>query len=188
MKNILFFGNSLTAGYGLGNPSQESYPALIQKKINTLGLSYHVINGGSSGDTTAGGLSRLSYWLNREIDVFVLELGINDIIRGVQPKQIEINLQQIINAVKIKYPRAKIALMGMQVPEFIMYPFAKEFNTVFSELARTNRITILPSFLAGVAGQSHLNLPDKLHPSSKGYEIIAENVWKVIFPLINDAM
>ena len=97
MKNILFFGDSLTAGYGLGDTSQESYPALIQKKINSAGLYYHVINGGISGDTTAGGLSRLSYWLTREIDVFVLELGINDIIRGIQPTQISINLQQIIN-------------------------------------------------------------------------------------------
>lgn len=188
MKNILFFGDSLTAGYGLGDTSQESYPALIQKKINSAGLYYHVINGGISGDTTAGGLSRLSYWLTREIDVFVLELGINDIIRGIQPTQISINLQQIINTVKFKYPGARIALMGMQVPDFIPYQFAREFNNVYQEVARTNRIAILPSFLAGVAGQAHLNLQDKLHPSAKGYEIIAENVWKVIYPLINDVM
>ena len=188
MKNILFFGDSLTAGYGLGNANQESYPALIQKKINSAGLNYHVINGGISGDTTAGGLSRLGYWINRQIDVFVLELGINDIIRGIQPTQISINLQQIINTVKFKYPGARIALMGMQVPDFIPYQFAREFNNVYQEVARTNRIAILPSFLAGVAGQAHLNLQDKLHPSAKGYEIIAENVWKVIYPLINDVM
>ena len=184
MKNILFFGDSLTAGYGLGDTSQESYPALIQKKINSAGLYYHVINGGISGDTTAGGLSRLSYWLTREIDVFVLELGINDIIRGIQPTQISINLQQIINTVKFKYPGARIALMGMQVPDFIPYPFAATFNNVYSQLAQKNKIAILPSFLAGVAGQAHLNLPDKLHPSAKGYEIIAENIWKVLQPLL----
>jgi len=184
VKNILFFGDSLTAGYGLGDTSQESYPALIQKKINSAGLYYHVINGGISGDTTAGGLSRLSYWLTREIDVFVLELGINDIIRGIQPTQISINLQQIINTVKFKYPGARIALMGMQVPDFIPYPFAATFNNVYSQLAQKNKIAILPSFLAGVAGQAHLNLPDKLHPSAKGYEIIAENIWKVLQPLL----
>ena len=184
MKNILFFGDSLTAGYGLGHANQESYPALIQKKINSAGLYYHVINGGISGDTTAGGLSRLGYWINRQIDVFVLELGINDLIRGIQPTQIGTNLQLIIDTVKVKYPRAQIALMGMQVPEFIPYPFAATFNNVYSQLAQKNKIAILPSFLAGVAGQAHLNLPDKLHPSAKGYEIIAENIWKVLQPLL----
>jgi acyl-CoA thioesterase-1 len=180
MNNMLFFGDSLTAGYGLSNVSTESFPALIQQKINAAGLSYRVINAGLSGDTSAGGLSRLDYWLAQPIDVFVLELGANDIIRRIPPAATYKNLQAILNKVKLKYPQAKLVLMGMDIPIFIPGAFAAEFRAIFKKLADANNMTLVPFFLAGVAGQAHLNLRDGIHPSAEGYKIIADRVWPVL--------
>eukprot|EP01037_Dinobryon_pediforme_P008430 gene8430-8518_t len=167
MENILFFGDSLTAGYGLKDASAESVPALIGKYIRAAKLNFNVINAGLSGDTSAGGLRRIDYWLDRPVAVFVLELGINDIIRGVDPGTTLNNLQAILDKVKFKYPAVKIALMGMQIPAFIPSPFALRFNAIYPELA-------------GVAGKPDLNLPDRLHPSAKGYEsddLSTEPIW-----------
>jgi len=113
MKNILFFGNSLTAGFGLRNAETESFPALIGQKINAAHLDYRIINAGLSGDTSTGGLNRINYWISQYIEVFVLELGINDIIRGIRPQTTLGNLQAITDKVKIKYPGVKMGLMGM---------------------------------------------------------------------------
>jgi acyl-CoA thioesterase-1 len=184
MKNILFFGNSLTAGYGLRNAATESLPALIAQKINAANLDYNVINAGLSGDTSGGGLNRLDYWLSRPINVFVLELGINDIIRGISPQTITKNLQAIIDKVKTKYPQVKMALMGMQIPPFIQYPFAFQFNTVYRTLADANRTALVPFFMDGVAGKPQLNLPDLVHPNAEGYKMIADRVWPVIQKLL----
>ncbi len=184
MQNILFLGDSLTAGYGLSNPAVESFPSLIGQKINALNLKYKIINAGLSGDTSAGGLQRIDYWLNTPVNVFVLELGINDIIRGILPQTTQHNLQAIINKVKSKYPSAKIAIMGMQVPAFIPSPFAKQFNAIYPVLAEKNNVAFVPFFLEGVAGKAHLNLRDGLHPSAEGYKVIAEKVLPVIQRLI----
>jgi acyl-CoA thioesterase-1 len=184
MKHILFLGDSLTAGYGLANAAAESYPALIEHKINSARLSYRVTNAGVSGDTTRGGLNRLNYWLSHPIDVFVLELGINDAIRGVTPSVIQSNLQQIIDRVKLKYPAVKIALMGMQLPNFIPGPRVAEFRNIFIRLANNNQLAFVPFFLEGVAGKRELNLRDGLHPSAEGYRIIADKVWQVIEKLL----
>jgi acyl-CoA thioesterase-1 len=184
MENILFFGDSLTAGYGLKDASAESVPALIGKYIRAAKLNFNVINAGLSGDTSAGGLRRIDYWLDRPVAVFVLELGINDIIRGVDPGTTLNNLQAILDKVKFKYPAVKIALMGMQIPAFIPSPFALRFNAIYPELAVKNQIPFLPFFLQGVAGKPDLNLPDRLHPSAKGYEVIAGNIWPLIHKLI----
>jgi len=180
MDNILFFGDSLTAGYGLGNAGTESFPAIIDAKINAAGLNYRVMNAGLSGDTTAGGLSRLDYWLNKPITVFVLELGINDIRRGVPPQTIQKNLQAIIDAVKSKYPSAKFVLLGMEIPVFLGGQIAVEFNGLYRKLAKINQIPLVPFLLAGVMGIKHLNLQDRLHPSAQGYKVVAETVWPVL--------
>ncbi|MCO5934283.1 arylesterase [Mucilaginibacter sp. RB4R14] len=181
MKNILFFGDSLTAGYGLANAATESFPALIGTKINADGLNYNIINAGVSGDTTAGGLSRLEYWLSKPVDVFVLELGINDIRRGVPPHIIAQNLQLIIDKVKSKYSQAKIVLLGMEIPVFLGGSIAIAFNGIYKKLAKdNNQIAFVPFLLAGVAGVKHLNLWDRLHPSAEGYKVVAETVWPVI--------
>ncbi|HVW95286.1 MAG TPA: arylesterase [Mucilaginibacter sp.] len=185
MQNILFFGDSLTAGYGLRNPGSESFPALISQKIAALKLDYNVINAGLSGDTSAGGVRRMDYWLNTPIDIFVLELGVNDIIRGVSPAVTRKNLQQIIDKVKAKYPDVKIALMGMRILSTLRQPLAEQFGEIYTGLAKVNQIPLLPFFLAGVAGKAHLNLTDRLHPNADGYKIIAANVWPVIAPLLS---
>ncbi len=182
--NILFFGDSLTAGYGLSDPSAESFPALIQKKIDDENLPYKIINGGQSGDTSAGGLNRINYWINQPIHVFVLELGINDIIRGITPITTIKNLQSIINRVKTKYPNVKIVLMGMEIPTFIPGLFGNQFKAIFRKLSDDNKIALVPFFLEGVAGHTHLNLKDGLHPSAEGYKIIANNVWPTIKKLL----
>jgi len=184
MQNILFFGDSLTAGYGLKDTKLESLPALIQQKINAEGLQYHVINGGLSGDTSSGGLYRLEYWINRPIDVFVLELGINDIIRGIAPSVTYQNLQAIIDKVKLKFPDVKLALMGMEIPLYLPGAFAAQFKAIFRKLADANNMAFVPFYLQGVAGLAHLNLADRLHPSADGYKIMADNVWPVIKRLL----
>lgn len=185
IRNILFFGDSLTAGYGLGDVANESFPALIQQKINAEQLPYKVINAGLSGDTSAGGLNRLGYWIERPIDVFILELGINDIMGGIPPSVTQQNLQTIIDRVKAKYPNVKLALMGMQLPQFIPGNFAAEFRGIFKKLADHNHMAFVPFFLDGVAGMRHLNLRDGLHPSAAGYRVIADKVWPVLRELVS---
>jgi acyl-CoA thioesterase-1 len=184
MKHILFFGDSLTAGYGLANPDKESFPALIGEKITEAGLAYTVTNAGVSGDTSAGGLHRLDYWINRPVDVFVLELGINDIIRRVPPAVTERNLRSIITAVKQKHPAARLALMGMQLPAFLPGAATLEFSGIYIKLAAEFNMAFVPFFLSGVAGKSQFNLRDGLHPSAAGYLVIAANVWPVLKPLL----
>jgi acyl-CoA thioesterase-1 len=184
LKNILFFGNSLTAGYGLLNVSLESLPALIQSKILAEKLPYHVINAGVSGETSAGGLARIDLLLNKPIDIFVLELGANDILRGIPPQTTAANLQAIVNKVKAKFPQAKLVLLGMELPAWIPGAFAGAFRAVFSQVASKNQMTLVPFLLDGVAGVAHLNLRDGLHPTAAGYQIIAGKVWPVIRPLL----
>ena len=185
MHYILFFGNSLTAGYGLRDATTESFPALIQQKINKAGIPFEVINAGISGDTSAGGLSRLDYWLSRSINVFVLELGINDLMRGIPPPVTFQNLQAIIIKVRTKYPDCKLALMGMELPRFIPGPMQSAFRSIFPKLADTHHMAFLPFFLQGVAGVPFLNLNDGIHPSANGYQVIADNAWPVLKPLLD---
>jgi acyl-CoA thioesterase-1 len=184
MKSILFFGDSLTAGYGLRNATEESFPALIQQKVNAEQLDYKVINAGVSGDTTAGGLNRIEYWLSQPVDVFILELGANDILRGIPPQSTAKNLQAIVNRVKAKHPQVKMALMGMELPSVIPIQLVQDFSSVFKLTAEANQMAFVPFFLKGVAGQFHLNLPDRIHPTAEGYKIIANTVWPVIKTLL----
>jgi len=184
MNNILFFGDSLTAGYGLSNVQAESFPALIQQKLNGENLNYSIINAGVSGDTSAGGLNRIDYWLSKPIHVFVLELGINDIMRGIPPQTTARNLQAIITKVKTKYPQVKMALMGMEIPLLMQAGLADQFLAIYRKLAADNQMAFVPFFLQGVAGMSHLNQRDRIHPTAEGYRIIANNVWPVLRTLL----
>jgi acyl-CoA thioesterase-1 len=154
MKTILFFGDSLTAGYGLSSVDTESFPALIDQKIMMEGLSYRIINAGVSGDTSAGGLSRLDYWISQPIDVFVLELGINDLTRRIPPTVTYQNLEAIVKKVQTKYPNAKLALMGMELPAFIPGTMLTEFRAIYKKLADNYHMAFVPFFLQGVAGNS----------------------------------
>lgn len=179
-KTILFFGDSLTAGYGLD--MEEAFPALIQDRLDSLGLDYTVINSGVSGETTSGGLNRLDWVLNQEVDVFVLELGANDGLRGVPLTETRKNLQQIIDKVKEKNPDTQIILAGMQLPPNMGPEYTSEFRKMFPELAAKNDIPLIPFLLEGVAGNPDLNLEDGIHPTAEGHKILRDNVWEVLEP------
>lgn len=177
-KVIVFFGNSLTAGYGL--ELSEAYPALIQAKIDSLRLNYEVINAGVSGETSASGNSRIDWVLESPIDVFVLELGGNDGLRGLELRETYKNLQSIISKVKNKYPDAVIILAGMQVPPNMGKQYSEAFAAMYPQLAREMGVRLIPFLLEGVGGERHLNLSDGIHPTAEGQQIVAENVWQVL--------
>mgnify|MGYP001217418878 CR=1 FL=1 len=181
-RNILFLGDSITAGYGL-EPT-DAYPALIQTKIDAKRWNFKVINAGQSGDTTAGGLNRLNWLLRNRVDILVLELGGNDGLRGLPAKTTKKNLQAIIDGTRKKYPDAKIILAGMKVPPNMGADYAKRFNIIFPELAKQNQAALIPFVLDGVGGIRELNLADGIHPTAKGHEIVANNVWKVLEPVL----
>jgi len=179
-KNILFFGDSLTAGYGLSDPADDAYPAVIQHKIDSLKLPDNVINAGNSGETTAGGLGRIDWVIKQKIDIFVLELGANDGLRGIPVEETRRNLQAIISKVKAKYPNAKVILAGMQVPPSMGADYANSFKAIFPQLAAKNKIGLVPFLLTNVGGISKLNQGDGIHPTAEGAKIVANNVWVVL--------
>jgi acyl-CoA thioesterase-1 len=177
-KTILFFGNSLTAGYGV-DPS-EAYPALIQDKIDSLGLNYKVINAGVSGETSSDGNSRIDWILKQPVDIFVLELGGNDGLRGIPLSETKKNLQSIIDKVKAKYPHVKIILEGMQIPPNMGPAYTSKFREIYPALAKENNIDLVPFLLKGVGGDPKLNQRDGIHPTAEGHKIVAQNVWEVL--------
>jgi acyl-CoA thioesterase I len=181
-KTILFYGDSLTAGYGLS--AEEAFPALIGQKLVEKGKAVKVINAGLSGETSAGGLSRIDWVLRQPVDIFVLELGPNDGLRGLPLDQTEKNLQLIIDKVKAKYPKARIVIAGMMVPPNIGPDYTEKFKKIYPALAKKNNAALIPFLLQDVAGDENLNLADGIHPNAKGHKIVAENVLKVIEPLL----
>jgi len=182
-QTILFFGDSITAGYGL--QTEQAFPALIQQKIDSLDLNYNVVNAGLSGETTAGGLRRVDWILQQHVDIFVLELGGNDGLRGIDPQSSKENLQGIIDKVEQKYPDAKIVLTGMQAPPNLGDLYTEEFRGIFFELAEQNDVIFMPFILEEVAGNPELNLPDGIHPTAEGHRVVADNLWNVLRPLIS---
>lgn len=179
---ILFYGNSLTAGYGLD--PREAFPALIQDRLDSLKLEYTVINAGLSGETTAGGRNRLSWVLNQKADIFVLELGANDGLRGIPLAETRKNLQAIINAVRKRNPDTEIILAGMQIPPNMGQGYTTEFRRIFPDLAEVNNVHLIPFLLERVAGNPELNQQDGIHPTVKGQKIVANTVWKVLEPVL----
>jgi acyl-CoA thioesterase I len=181
-KTILFYGDSLTAGYGLSE--EEAFPALIDKKIKQQGKSWKVINAGLSGETTAGGLSRIDWMLRQPVDIFVLELGGNDGLRGLPLDQTKTNLQSIIDRVRAKNPNVKIIVAGMMVPPNMGPDYTQQFNSVYPDLAKKNKAVLIPFLLEGVGGIEKLNLPDGIHPNVEGHKVVAETLWKTIGPML----
>lgn len=181
-KTVLFFGDSLTAGYGLA--PEQAFPALIEKKLAQHGKPCKVINAGLSGETSAGGLSRIDWVLRKPVDVFVLELGANDGLRGLPLDQTEKNLQSIIDKVKAKYPKTKLVIAGMMVPPNMGPEYTSKFQKIFPALARKNNAALIPFLLQDVAGDEKLNQSDGIHPNIEGHRIVAENVYKVVSPLL----
>lgn len=184
MKQILFFGDSLTAGYGLQNPSQDSLPALTQQRIAENGLNYTVFNAGVSGNTSGDGLTRIDNVIYKPVDIFVLELGANDLLKGYPPQWTKNNLQLIINKVKALHSQADLLILGMQLPEWVPGANVAETRKIYKELSTQNNAELVPFFLDGVAGIKHLNMVDGIHPLAEGYKIIAANVWPSLLKLI----
>ncbi len=183
-NRILFFGDSITAGHGIDE--NEAFPALIQQRIDSLGWNYKVVNGGLSGETSAGGLRRIDWMLRQPVDVFVLELGGNDGLRGVDLSTTKDNLQKIIDKVREKYPDATIVLAGMQVPPNLGQEYTEEFREMYPELAEKNNTELVPFLLEGVGGNKELNQSDGIHPTAEGHKVLAENIWEVLKPILEE--
>ncbi len=180
----MFFGDSLTAGYGLDNPGADAYPALIQKKIDAENLPWRIVNAGLSGETSSGGLRRVDWILRQPVDVFVLALGANDGLRGISPELTRRNLQQIIDRVRSKYPEAKIVVAGMEMPPALGDDYVRAFQAMFPAVARENDAALVPFLLEGVGGRAKLNLGDQIHPNPAGHRVVASNVWNVLRTLL----
>ena len=183
-KTILVLGDSLSDGFMLKR--SEAYPALVAKKLHAAGLNFQVINASASGGTTDGGLERLPAHLEHKIDIFVLELGINDAFRGASIDQIQRNLQQIIVKVKARNPNVRLVIAGMQLPGYTADDYVFEFGQMFVDLAAKNQAALIPYLLEGVAGNPSLNLSDGIHPNAAGQKILAENVWRVLEPIARE--
>lgn len=186
-KTIVFFGDSLTAGYGLADPDTQAFPAQVQKRIDLEQLPWRTVNAGLSGETSAGGLRRVDWVLNQRPNVFVLELGANDGLRGISPGVTQANLQAIIDRVRARYPETRIVLAGMRMPPNMGADFTDAFAAIFPALARKNEMTLIPFLLAGVATVPNLNQGDGIHPTAEGASVVADVVWKVIRPLVVEA-
>ena len=178
-KTILCFGDSITAGYGLDD-SNDAYPAVLQTKIDSLNLDYVMVNSGVSGETSAGGNRRIQWVLNQDIDIFILELGANDGLRGVPLTETRANLQAIIDAVRTKNPDIIIILAGMELPPNMGQDYTIPFRTIFSDIATTNNVPFIPFILKNVGGIPELNQGDGIHPNIEGHKILAQNVWEVL--------
>jgi acyl-CoA thioesterase-1 len=176
---ILALGDSLTAGFGLSR--QEAYPALIAEKMRSANYQFEIINAGSSGDTTTGGLRRLPPLLRgRKIDVLILALGINDAFRGVPIEQMRSNLQAIIDRTRARHPNVSVIVAGMQLPLAASDGYIRGFGEMFGALAEKNHTALIPYLLEGVGGDPELNLPDRVHPNAAGQRVLAENVWRIL--------
>ena len=181
---ILFFGTSLTAGMGL--QTEEAFPAVIQQKIDSLNLNFEVINAGLSGETSAAGKNRIGWVLNQKVDVFVLEIGANDGLRGVPLDETRKNLQAIIDTVKSKNKDTRILIAGMQIPPNMGETYGTGFKNIFPELAADNDLYLIPFLLDEVGGNPQLNQPDGIHPTAEGQKILANNVWEVLEPVLRN--
>ena len=181
---IVALGDSLTAGYGLSR--KQAWPALVAEKMRKAGYEFEVVNAGSSGDTTTGGLRRLPALLraHKKIDIFILELGINDAFRGVPIEQVRSNLQAIIDQVRARHPKVAIVVAGMQLPDYSSNDYVAAFGAIFAPLAEKNRATLIPFFLEGVGGNPELNQWDRVHPNAAGQRVLADNVWRVLEPML----
>jgi acyl-CoA thioesterase-1 len=179
---VLFFGTSLTAGYGLA--PEQAFPALIEKKAREEGVPIKVVNAGLSGETTAGAVRRIDWVLRTPADLVVIEGGANDALRGLPPEAARANLEKLIALVRAKQPQAKIALIQMEAPPNYGVSYTRSFRSIYTDVAKKENVPLLPFLLSGVAGISRLNQPDGVHPNVAGERIVADNVWNALKPVI----
>ncbi|MDB2674225.1 arylesterase [Akkermansiaceae bacterium] len=182
-KRIVILGDSITAGYGLDQ--SEAYPAILQKKIDQAKLPFLVANAGVSGDTTAGGLRRVAWAMTKGADVLVIALGGNDGLRGISPDETKKNLLGIVKKARTKNPKIQVFVAGMQMPDNMGPKFTSRFKTLFPEVAKESKSTLIPFLIEGVGGDEKLNQADRIHPTAEGQKIVADNVWKMIQPIIS---
>lgn len=181
-KNIVFFGNSLTAAYQLS--PEQGFTALLQRRIDSLGMPYTCVNAGLSGETTADGVNRIEWVLQQPVDIFVLELGGNDALRGLPISESKKNLQQMLDKLKTKYPDCKVVIAGMLAPPNLGATYTNAFRDMYPNLAKKNGAVLIPFLLDRVGGIPSLNLPDGIHPNPEGQKIVADNVWAVLKPIL----
>jgi acyl-CoA thioesterase-1 len=179
---IVVLGDSLTAGLGL--PIDQAYPSLLQQRLKAEGFDFEVVNAGVSGDTSAGGLSRLDWALQGDVRVLIVALGGNDALRGLSPSQLQHNLGEIIERAETR--RIRVILAGMESPPNWGRDYNVSFHKVYPALARQYRVPLVPFLLAGVAGTDALNQPDGIHPTAAGARIVADNVWAVLKPALQE--
>lgn len=180
---VVFLGTSLTAGLGLADPD-ESFPGVLQARIDSLDLEFRVVNGGVSGDTSAGGLDRLDWLLDSPLHTLILELGANDGLRGLSTEALEENLTQIIDRTRERHPQARIILAGMEAPPNLGARYTDSFRQVFIDVAESKDAQLIPFLLDGVAAVPELNQDDRIHPTAEGHRVIAETVWTVLAPVL----
>lgn len=179
-KNIIFFGDSITAGYGI--PIEQSFPSLVQQKLDEKELNYKVINAGLSGETSAGGLNRIDWILRSKPEIFFLELGGNDGLRGLSLEETEKNLKSMIDKIKAANSEAQVFLCGMQIPPNLGQDYTAQFRELYPKVAKEKNVKLIPFLLEGVGGNPKLNLSDGIHPNPQGHKIVAETVWEYLKP------
>jgi acyl-CoA thioesterase I len=181
---VLCFGTSLTAGLGLA--PDEAYPALLQRRVDSAGLAFRVVNAGVSGETSAAGLRRIDWLLGQpqQVAVLLLELGANNALRGQDLGAAKRDLQAIIDRTRARFPAVRLVVAGMAAPPNLGVRYTREFREMFVDLARANRAALIPFLLEGVAGHADLNQADGIHPTAQGERIVAGNVWKVLEPVL----
>lgn len=183
---VLVLGNSIAAGYGLGDP-QNAFPALLQQKVDSLDWDVTVQNAGESGMTTAGGRSRIGWLMQRKVDVLILELGGNDGLRGVDPSATRENLSAIIDSTLARYPEARVLLAGMQIPPNLGPRYTEQFRNVYPQVASTSdRVTLIPFVLEGVGGVDRFMQSDGIHPNARGQRRVARTVWEKLEPILRE--
>jgi acyl-CoA thioesterase-1 len=182
---VLFLGDSLTAGYGL--PAEEAFPALVQERIDDAGLDYRVVNAGVSGDTSAGGRRRIDWLLRQPIAVLVLELGANDMLRGLDLGALRANLRAIVEKTRAAHPGVGIVVAGMRAPANLGREYVRGFEAIFRELAGETGAALIPFLLEGVAADPELNQPDGIHPTAEGHRIVADLVWRTLGPMLRSS-
>ena len=181
LPKIVAFGDSLTAGYGLAQ--HESYPSLLQQKLDADGYRYEVVNAGVSGDTSAGGLRRIDWSLEGDVRFLVLELGANDHLRGQPVAESRKNLSEIIKRARAR--GAKVVLAGMLTLRNAGDQYQREIHDMYKGLAEEHNVALIPFFLESVAGVESLNLDDGVHPNAEGTKIVADNVYRVLKPMLS---
>ncbi len=180
---VLFFGTSLTAGYGLSD-TRQAFPNLVSQKAAASGTPIVAINAGLSGETSAGAVRRIEWTLKRPVDIVVLETGGNDALRALDPDTLKDNLQQIVGKIRSAQPRARIMIVEMQAPPNLGRAYTERFRKAYADVAAQDNVTLVPFLLDKVAGRAELNQSDGVHPNEKGEPIVADNIWRALGPAV----